>query len=336
MQLLLGVEASGMTMVSDARVAGGPSDVREQHDEWLGVTPEARAIGRSCLRVFPIAYGCWRFAGTSVAEARAKVEAALSAGIQLFDHGDIYGGGGAAEELFGRVLRDAPALRRYMVISTKCGVVPGIPYNASKRHLVTAVETSLRRLHCEVIDLFFVHRYDFLAHPEETARALETLRQAGKVREVGVSNYTSDQCETLQSFLPFPLVAHQREWSLVWPAVLQDGTVEQCFRRGMSLIAWSPLAGGKLAVPRQRAETDKIATALVPVVDTLQQLAERNGVDRSAVALAFLLVHPVGAIPIIGTQRPERIQEVGQVFQVRLRRSEWYTLLQAGLGKKLP
>lgn len=306
-----------------------------ERDEWLAVKPEPRAIGKSSLRVFPIAYGCWRFAGTTVAEARAKIEAALEVGIQFFDHADIYGGG-VAEELFGQVLRDAPTLRQYMVIASKGGVVPGIPYNTSERHLVSAVEASLRRLHCDVLDVFFVHRYDWLTHPEETARALERLRQAGKVREVGVSNYLPQQCETLQSFLHFPLVAHQREWNCLWPAVLQDGTVEQCYRRQMGLIAWSPLAGGKLLLPRERAEREKNAGVLVSLIDKLQQFAERNSVERSAVALAFLLLHPVGAIPIIGTQRVERIQQVSQVFQVRLRRSEWYALLQAGLGKKLP
>lgn len=303
--------------------------------DYLRVSREPRVLGRSALRVFPIAYGCWRFAGTSVARAREKIEAALAAGIQLFDHADVYGGG-QAEELFGDVLREAPQLRSRMLIATKCGVVPGVPYVATRVHIVKSAETSLRRLGCETIDLFFIHRPDVLAHPEDTARALEELRQSGKVREVGVSNYSPEQCAALQSFLSFPLVAHQREWSCIWPKVLTDGTIEQCYTAQMSLIAWSPLAGGKLLLPPERAAREKNADVLVPTIEKLETLARTQGVDRAAVALAFLMVHPVNAIPIIGTQSPERIRRVTEVFQVQLARADWYALFQAGLGKKLP
>ncbi len=301
----------------------------------LTACPEARTIGRSSIRVFPIAYGCWRFAGTSVAAARQKIEAALEVGIELFDHADVYGGG-AAEQLFGQVLREAPQLRSRMVIATKCGVVPGVPYNSTRAHILQSAEQSLKRLGCEVIDLFFVHRPDLLTHPEETARALEELRRAGKIREAGVSNYSPGQCAALQSFLPFPLVAHEREWNCLWPMVLTDGTIEQCYTSRMSLIAWSPLAGGKLLWPLARAAQDKNAAVLVPVIEKLDAVAHRHAVDRAAVALAFLLAHPVRAIPIIGTQRTERIRCVRQAFEVELERAEWYALFQAGAGKKLP
>jgi len=302
----------------------------------LKSSPQARPIGQSSLRVFPIAYGCWRFRSGSVHEARGKIEAAVEVGVQLFDHADIYGGAGAAEELFGRVLHENPTLRRFMVVATKCGIVPGVPYDASYLHLVRGAEESLRRLKCEVIDLFFVHRYDFLAHPEETARALEQLRQEGKIREAGVSNYTPSQAATLQRFLPFPLAAHQREWSCTWPNVLLDGTVDQCFSLGLGLLAWSPLAGGKLLLSVEQAQREHNASVLVPVMEKLDELAQRYGTDRAAVALSFLLVHPVGAIPIVGTQRVERIRRLRQVFDVRWERHDWYAVLQAGLGRKLP
>ncbi|MCX8073643.1 MAG: aldo/keto reductase [Candidatus Binatia bacterium] len=301
----------------------------------LTICAEPRALGSSSLRVFPIGYGCWRLAGSGVPEARRKIEAALEVGIQLFDHADVYGGG-QAEELFGRVLEEAPALRPRMVIATKAGVVPGVPYNATREHLIRAAEASLRRLRCEVIDLFFVHRPDLLAHPEETARALEDLRASGKIREAGVSNYSPAQSAVLQHFLSFRLLAHQREWSCIWPLVVHDGTIEQCYTGQMGLIAWSPLAGGKLLLSRERAEKEKIANVLVPVIETLDDLAKRHGVGRAAVALAFLLAHPVGAIPIVGTQKIERIRAVQEAFRVRLERSDWYALFQAGTGKRLP
>ncbi|GIW43227.1 MAG: aldo/keto reductase [Candidatus Binatia bacterium] len=303
--------------------------------ELLTVRSDSRPIGPTSLRVFPIAYGCWRFGRSTVREAREKIEAAVEVGVQLFDHADVYYGG-QAEELFGKVLEEAPALRSKIVIATKCGVVPGLPYKATRDHIIRSAEQSLRRLRCEIIDLFFIHRPDLLTHPAETAGALEVLRAQGKIREAGVSNYSPAQCAALQRFLPFPLAAHQREWSCIWPVVLTDGTVEQCYSAGMGLLGWSPLAGGKLMLPLREAEKQRNAAVLVPTIRKLDELAAAQGVGRAAVALAFLLAHPVGAIPIVGTQQVKRIRCLGEVFRVELSRADWYALFQCGAGKTLP
>src|SRR5262245_10926387 len=154
----------------------------------LTISSAPRALGASGLRIFPLAYGCWRFAATDVGSARAKLEAAREIGVNLFDHADIYGGNGAAEELFGRVLAEAPHLRQAMVIATKCGIVPGVPYDSSRDHIQRACEASLRRLRIETIDLYQIHRPDFLGHPQEIAAAFAQLRREGKIREMGVSN----------------------------------------------------------------------------------------------------------------------------------------------------
>src|SRR5215469_18786551 len=194
----------------------------------LPIRAEPRPIGRSTLRAFPLAYGTWRFAGTSVRDARAKIDAALEVGVNLFDHADIYGGAGAAEALFGKVLGEAPRLRDSILVATKGGIVPGVPYDSSAAHLRDAFEASLRRLRVDTIDLYQIHRPDLQAHPQEIADVLVRLREAGKLREVGVSNYTAAQFDALQQYLPFPIAAHQPELSCWAIAALRDGVLDQC------------------------------------------------------------------------------------------------------------
>ena len=300
----------------------------------LAATP--RPLGRSGLSVHPIAYGCWRFAGTPLRAARAKLDAALAAGITLFDHADIYGGDGAAEALFGDALAEAPALRARMVVATKCGIVPGVPYDSSPAHVRGACESSLRRLRIEVIDLYQIHRPDWLADVRALADALAALREAGKIRAVGVSNFTAAQFDALQRFLPFPIATHQPELSPWCLAPFRDGVLDQCQREQVAPLAWSPLAGGGLGLTADEARRQPHGDRLAALIALLDRLAEREGVPRLAVVLAFLLVHPAGIVPIIGTQRPERIADCGRAFDVRLSRQDWYEIVQVSQGGPLP
>jgi predicted oxidoreductase len=290
---------------------------------------ERRRLGASDLEVGPIAYGCWRFAGTSVAEARRKIETALDSGMTLVDTADIYGlggpGFGAAEELLGRVLAEDPPLRDRMVLATKGGIVPGVPYDSSGEHLTSACEASLSRLGVDVIDLYQIHRPDLLAHPAEVAEALDGLLAAGKVRAVGVSNHSVTQTAALQSYLEAPLVTTQPELSLLHLDPIDDGVLDAAMQHDLTPLAWSPLGGGRLAT----------GDAPPGLVATLDELAEREGTTRTAVALAFVLAHPSRPIPIIGTQRPERIRQAAAALEVNLSRSDWYRLVAAA-GRELP
>jgi predicted oxidoreductase len=297
-----------------------------------------RPLGRSSLRAFPLAFGCWRMVGSDVAGARRSVEAALELGIDLFDLADVYGldhGGsafGESETLFGRVLEEAPALRDRMLLATKGGIVPGVPYDSSPRHLADACEASLRRLRVDVIDLYQIHRPDLLAHPHAVAAELARLREHGKIREVGVSNFTPAQFESLQHFLPFPIATHQPELSCFRIGPLSDGLLDQCLRERVTPLAWSPLAGGRLAADAEDGWEPRLA-ALARV---LGGLAEREKCSRAAVALAWLLAHPAGIVPIVGSQRPERLREAARALDVKLTRTDWYAVLAAARGEPLP
>lgn len=302
----------------------------------LPIARTPRPLGRSALQVFPVAFGCWRLVGSDVRGARARIEAALDAGIDLFDLADVYGldhGGhafGESETLFGRVLAEAPSLRERMRIATKGGIVPGVPYDASAEHLTRACEASLARLGIDRIDLYQIHRPDWLAHPAETAGALVRLRETGKVRQVGVSNYTAAHFETLQRHLPFPIATHQPELSCAALGPLRDGVLDQCLREGVTPLAWSPLAGGRLG---DGARGDARLAALHAKLDAI---AAREGVTRSAVAIAWLLAHPAGVVPIVGTQQPARLAACLRAFDVRLERRDWYEIVAASQGEPLP
>lgn len=308
----------------------------------LPLTADPRPLGRSALRVFPIAFGCWRFVGDDVRGAREKLEAALDLGIDLFDHADIYGldhGGraaGEAEALFGRVLAGAPGLRTRMVIATKCGIVPGVPYVSTAAHIAASCEASLKRLRCDVVDLFQIHRPDVLAHPEEVAGALARLREQGRIREVGVSNHTPAQLDTLQRHLPFPVATHQPELSCWEIAPLRNGLLDQCLRERVTPLAWSPLAGGRLALGVDEARRGEGGERLAALLAALDRLALREGVSRPAIALAWLLVHPAGIVPIVGTQQPARLRACADALRVRLTRKDWYDVLAASQGHPHP
>ncbi|WP_454886640.1 aldo/keto reductase [Sphingomonas oryzagri] len=300
---------------------------------YIAPPPPFRPLGSSGITVSSIAWGMWRFAGDDLTAARVRVEAALSAGVTLFDTADIYGPDngepfGAAEALFGRVLRDAPHLRDSMVIATKGGISMGVPYDSSAVYLTRAIDDSLARMGIDKIDLYQIHRPDLLTHPQEVARALDDAISAGKISAVGVSNHSPAQAAALAAFLTLPLVSHQPEFSALHTAPLFDGLLDQAMERGMTVLAWSPLAGGQLADPR-----DERGVAVAALLDTK---ASEAGVSRTAAALSWIMAHPARPIPIVGTQTPARIAEIPDAFTPRWTRTEWYRVLEASIGERLP
>jgi len=296
------------------------------------------ALGLSGIEVAPLGWGMWRFAGADVATALRRIEAALEIGCTLFDTADIYGYGtaegfGGAERLLGLVLRSTPGLRQRMVLATKAGIFPPLPYNSSAAYLVQACEKSLQRLGVECIDLFQIHRPDLLAHPAEVAAALAQLRQSGKIRAAGVSNYSAAQLDALCQHLPFPLASIQPEFSPLAIEPLTDGVLDAAMRLGVAVLAWSPLGQGRLGAASSDQAGDVRAAA---VIGALERVALRAGVPRSAVAYAWVMAHPSRPIPLIGSQNPSRIREAAAAYEVQLQREEWYQILEAARGEPLP
>ncbi len=283
--------------------------------------------------VGPISFGMWRFTDPDLDAANTLVETALDAGMNLIDTADIYGfnddgsGFGDAESILGELLARNPGLRDRMVLATKGGIIPPRPYDSSPKYLREACEASLRRLQTDVIDLYQIHRPDLFTHPADVAITLTALRAEGKIREVGVSNHTPAQVSALQAHLEFPIASNQPEFSALHLDPMRDGTFDQCMEYRIAPMAWSPLAGGRLATG------DDCPPELLAVLDSL---AEREGVDRSQIALAFVLAHPSAPIAIIGTQRPERIVSSNAALGVTLTRDDVYAIVQASEGVPLP
>ncbi|MGB0497799.1 MAG: aldo/keto reductase [Rubricella sp.] len=295
--------------------------------------PIARTTRLGPFEVDRLGYGCWRFAGTPLADARAKVGAAIDAGMTLLDTAPIYGFGetafGEAEERLGDLFAAEKGLRERVVLVTKGGIHPPAPYDSRKETLIASAEASLERLRTDVIDLFLIHRPDLLAAHEEVAGALDHLVESGKVRAVGVSNYTVAQARALQAHLSIPLAATQPEFSALHTAPLHDGVLDHAQEAAMAVMAWSPLAGGRLARGGDDARTAR-------VIEVLDRIAEEQGAQRDHVALAWVLAHPARPIALVGSQSPERIRASARAFDVRLTRRDWYEILEASLGEAMP
>ncbi len=309
-------------------------------------------LGASGLKCGALAYGCWRIARTwNPTEVTADIEAAgrraihtaYDAGYTLFDNADIYTGG-VCERILGQALRELPAMRERVVIATKGGIRrpgepnPGSPhrYDSSAEYLMAACEASLQRLQLDCVDLYMIHREDFLGDPEEIASAFDRLHESGKARFFGLSNFRPGFIAALLKVCRQPIVTHQLEISLARLAPFTDGSLDQCMAERMTPLAWSPLAGGLMGdgaaklLPAQRAY--KLET-LLPVLD---EIASARGVSRTVIALAWLMRHPSGIMPIIGTANPDRIRETAKAADIQLDREEWYRLFVAARGEPLP
>ena len=301
----------------------------------LPLPPVSRQLGSSGIAVSPIAWGMWRLAedGRSAGDAARLVHAALDAGITLLDTADIYGfngtdGFGDAEALLGQVLAGEPGLRSRMVLATKGGILPPLPYDQSGAYLAEAIGASLARLKVEQIDLWQIHRPDILTHPQEVARALDDAEAAGKIRALGVSNFTMAQVAALNHFLGHKLVATQPEINPLRIACFENGELDQAMMLGLTPLAWSPLGGGRLLNPETARDKN--------VANALDQVAQEQGVSRSVAAYSWLMAHPAGIIPIIGSQQIERINEGVQALKLRWTRENWYAVLVAARGEPLP
>lgn len=320
-------------------------------------TPMAtRKVPQTDLVVSRIAYGCATLVrrdqaidADAIAQAGHLIHTAYDRGIRFFDLADIYGMS-KSEAVFGQVLKQSPGLRNNIVIQSKCGIAidPEAPrgsrewIDCGREHIVTAVEGSLRRLGTEHLDILLLHWPDLLMKPQEIAQAFDELNQSGKVRYFGVSNHAAGQIHLLQTHVRQPLVANQIYFGLATSAALAGGvgadlwdnpggphdytelpqTLDYCRAHDIQLQAYSPVRDIPLSAPRDDASAEVKQTAQL-----LADLANKNNTNPSAVALAWVLHHPAGIVPIIGSTNPEHVIDNCAADRVNLTNREWYTLL---------
>ncbi|GAA6171666.1 aldo/keto reductase [Colwellia sp. KU-HH00111] len=288
-------------------------------------------------------YGCMRIAGDNSAQDRAKgkqaIHSALDAGYNHFDHADIYGDG-ECEQLFGELLNKSPSMRDNIIITSKAGIrvgdVPNIGdpkcYDFAQHYLTQQVERSLKRLNTDYLDLFLLHRPDYLFNAEDVAETLMQLKASGKVKQFGVSNFSPSQVNLLQSALAEPLLVNQIEINIHNIESFTDGTLDQCQQLGITPIAWCPLGG--VAYP---AWGNTFSTTDEQRISTeLSRQANKYDCMPWQLILTWLLKHPANICPIIGSTTPERIVGAKQALTIDYSHEDWYRLLEARNGYAVP
>jgi predicted oxidoreductase len=267
-----------------------------------------------------IVAGVWRWQQMTPPQTLSAIGAAVDAGITTFDHADIYGDY-RNEQQFGKALALQPALRTRIRIVTKCGIEllsaarPGNRikhYNTTAAHIIASAENSLAHLGIDCIEVLLLHRPDPLMDADEVCAAFSQLKQQGKVKHFGVSNFSPAGFDLLQSRLPFPLVTNQLELSVFKPGALLDGAIDHLYRLGVGVMAWSPLGGGVLPASKHVSPP----------------MAARYQATYAQLALAWLLRHPANIFPVIGTTQPGRMTEAAAAVNIVLDRQDWFELLR--------
>ena len=300
-------------------------------------------IANGAINASEISLGCMRMESLSKDEASILINTALEEGINFFDHADIYGGG-VSEEIFADAVGMNSSIREKFILQTKCGIRQGY-FDFSKEHILNAVDGSLKRLKTDYIDVLLLHRPDTLMEPEEVAEAFSILQSSGKVRHFGVSNQNPMQIELLSKYLKQKILINQLQLSITNTGMIdsglnvnmqidrsvdRDGSIlEYCRLKDITIQAWSPFQYGFFE--GVFLDNDKF-----PELNReINELAKAKGVTNTAIAIAWILRHPAGIQPIVGTTNVGRLKDICKASQVEMTRQEWYAIYRAA-GNKLP
>ena len=296
-------------------------------------------LAASGLEFSRMIYGTWRLLDTkpTAQEINRRLHACVDLGITTIDTAEIYGLY-EVEQALGAALALSPGLRDQLEIVTKAGIyVPcayhperqTAHYNATGARLVKSLEKSLRLLGTDRVELFLVHRPDWLTRADDTAAGLNQLLRTGKIHAAGVSNYSASQFDLLNAHMEKPLATNQLEFHLLHHDPIHDGTFHQCEKQGVLPMAWSPLAGGRLFDSKNDAAQRLAVTA--------QSLAARyGGATLEQLAYAWVMAHPSRPLPVIGTNKLERILSAAQADKITLEHEDWYALWEAAQGRRVP
>ena len=255
----------------------------------------------------------------------------LEQGITTFDHADIYGGY-TNESDFGSAWSEADIPREKIQLISKCGIQYVCEnrdnkvkhYNYNRDYIVWSVETSLKNLKTEYLDLLLLHRPSPLMHPDEIAEAIVRLKQQGKIRHFGVSNFTPSQVELISTAVD--ISANQIEFSLTHDQAMYDGTLDQMMIKQITPMAWSPL--GSI----YKEQTERVQR----IKKQLNELTETYNATEDQLLLAWILKHPSRIHPVIGTTTKERIRDAVKAVQINLELEDWFLILAASQGHKVP
>lgn len=301
-------------------------------------------LGSSKMQVPPIAVGCMRINSLNDKQIEQFVSSSMEAGLNFFDHADIYGGGDC-ETVFAKAVKALGTKREDMILQSKCGIVRGKRFDFSKKHILSSVDGILERLGTDYLDVLLLHRPDALVEPEEVAEAFDQLEKKGKVRHFGVSNHHPRQIDLLRRYVKQPILANQLQFGLKHTGMIDQGihvnmedegavdrdggSLDYARLHEITIQAWSPFQFGFFSgVFVDNPDFPELNKAL-------SKLAKKYEVSASTIAVAWILRHPAKIQVVTGTTKPERLQESVAALNVKLTRQEWYDLYLAA-GNILP
>ncbi len=296
------------------------------------------------VEVSSIGLGCMRQCRVDKQQAEKNLYAALDCGITLFDHADVYGLG-ASETLYGEFIAADPGLRSRMQLQTKCALVRDtektLYIQSEKDYIINAVDGSLKRLHTNYLDGFLLHQPDTLMEPEEIAEAFDTLYNAGKVRYFGVSNFNKDDFDYLQSFINQKLVVNQLQASVAHTDLIDStnsikmryevdmdhngAMLTYARKNNVTIQAWSSVQAGFYGGVFMNHPDFPVLNEVV------NNIAAQYQVTSAAIGIAWLLRHPAGFQPLLGTTNPVHLCEMARADEIELTRAEWYEIYRASL-----
>jgi predicted oxidoreductase len=283
------------------------------------------SLSDSGPKVSEAIYGFWRWTdegAQTTSQIEKTINLCLELGINTFDHADVYGNL-TIEEHFGKIIKSKSFNREDIVLFSKCGIRKSEDgyleyYDTSRQHIIDSVNGSLKRLKTDYLDIFLLHRSDFLADPEETAGALAEVVKSGKVKHIGVANFSVFQHQLLASYLRIPIVTNHIELNLMNTSAIDDGRIDFIKQSFSKPLAWAPLAGGKIL-----NGTDEKAVRLRAKLEEVGKKYDAN-IEQTAVAWLMRL----GTLPIIGSLSESRIRNAASASEIKLSHQDWYEIYQ--------
>ncbi len=278
-------------------------------------------------------WGDWG-AEMNTSQIQSQIESCISLGVTTFDHADIYGGY-TTERDWGAAWKEMTIPREEIQVISKCGIKYPCDerdynlksYQTTDAYITWSVETSLKKLHVDYLDVLLIHRPSPLMHPEVMANCFEKLKSSGKVKHFGVSNFTASQFDMLHAY--FPLVTNQIEVSVLERSAMLNGQLDQCLQHKIKPMAWSPLGGAKMF--QESKEYD-----FVMMRSRLQEVAQKYGWALDELALIFLLHHPAGILPVLGTTKIERLKKAVNALDKQISDEQWFEIWTAATGEQVP
>jgi predicted oxidoreductase len=283
------------------------------------------SLSDSGPKVSEAIYGFWRWTdegALTTSQIEKTINLCLELGINTFDHADVYGNL-TIEEHFGKIIQSKSFKREDIVLFSKCGIRKSENgyleyYDTSREHIINSVNGSLKRLKTDYLDIFLLHHSDFLADPEETAGALAEVVKSGKVKHIGVANFSVFQHQLLASYLRIPIVTNHIELNLMNTTAIEDGRIDFIKQSFSKPLAWAPLAGGKIL----NGTEEKV----VRLRAKLEEISKKYDANIEQTAVAWLM--KLGTLPIIGSLSEARIRNAASASEIKLNNQDWYEIYQ--------